>query len=97
MTIKEKVALEYERGERNPYLIAERVGATVLTVRDYLSRLGLKLGKKSKVYKVCLKTKLIRADLYVGAKTVREICDEYGVSRQYVHKLKKELERDCGR
>lgn len=96
MTTREKVVAEFNKGERDPYTIAKTLGIKVWTVRDYLSRSGLKLGKKHKVFKVCLKTQMIRADLYVGAKTVREICDEYGVSRQYVHKLKKNLENDLG-
>ena len=91
MTTKEKVAEEYNKGERNPYMIAKKLGITVWTVRDYLSRSGLKLGKKTCVYNRAVKTGLIMTDLKLGVLSMAKIAQKYGVSRQYVFSLKEEL------
>lgn len=88
------VAAEYENGERNPYKIAEKCFVSVKTVREYLYRLGLKIGHRHKKYNRCEKTQMIMTDLRLGVLSQNEIARKHEVTRQYVCMLNAELKRE---
>ena len=88
------VVAEYENGERNPFKIAEKCFVSVKTVREYLYRKGLKVGSKSKYYHRCEKTNLIMTDLRLGTMTQNAIAKKYGVTRQYICQLNREIREE---
>ena len=90
----DKVIAEYNRGERNPFAIAEKFGIKVKSVRDYIYRAGLNLGGRKKVYNRAAKTQFIMTDLKLGVLSMAKIAKKYGVSRQYVFQLKEELKKN---
>lgn len=93
-TGREKVIEAYERGERNPYKIAETYGLSLRTVRTYKQRKGIVTGRSKRNYRHCDRTNAINTDLQLGNGTVAEIARKHGVSWTYVKTLKKKLEED---
>lgn len=86
--LEDRVVQEYLLGERNPYNIAKNLNTTIGTVRVYLCKNNLKLGKKTKHYICCEKTNEIKSAIEEGSLSSSEIAKIFGVSRQYVNELK---------
>ena len=81
------------RGERNPYAIADTYGVKVNYVYWVLARNKLRLGKKTRVFVHSERTNTIVEDLKDGELSQVEIAKKHNVSRQYITKIKKKLER----
>ena len=92
-TCADKIIEAYHRGERNPYAIADTYGVKVNYVYWVLARNKLRLGKKTRVFVHSERTTAIVEDLKDGALSQVEIAKKHGVSRQYITKIKKKLER----
>ena len=92
----EKVAEACREGEVNPYVIAERYGLKVKTVRDYKRICGVvETAKRPKRnYRHCDKTEAIMSAFKEGDYTVAEVAKRFGVSWTYAKKLKRKLEED---
>lgn len=90
---EDKIIASYERGERNPYKIAEDCGVSLRTVQYYLSANKLPLGKNGRKcgmnFKHCEKTERIFADFERGELKQIEIARKYGVSKEYISKMRK--------
>lgn len=89
----EKIVRIYKEITTNPYEIAQIVGLRVSTVDVLLTKAKLNRKRPSKNYKKKErngKAKAIIKELKQGEKMV-DIANRYGVSRQYVHSLKKSL------
>lgn len=90
-TTEQKVVEAFHRGERNPYKIAEEVGVTEQTVRQYLYQNGLRRGKKTRNWFHSERTNAIAEDLKEGALSQVEIARKHQVTKQYVNKIKGKL------
>ena len=92
---QEKIKEAFDNGMTNPYEIAETYGLSVNYVRN--AKVFLKLNNKRpshnyKPRKKDEKTGQIKAEITLGKKSLSEIARDYGISRQRVHQLKKEME-----
>ena len=92
-TAEEKVVEAFQRGERNPYAIAEEYGLSVHSVRSFLGWNKCHKGKKTRNWVHCERTDAIVEDLKEGALSQAEIARKYGVSRQYITKMKRKVEK----
>lgn len=92
-TAEEKVVEAFKRGERNPYAIAEEYGLSVHSVRSFLCWNKCHKGKKTRNWVHCDRTDAIVEDLQEGVLSQAEIARKYGVSRQYITKMKRKMER----
>lgn len=89
---EKKVVRAFDEGERRVKVIAERLGITEYSVRRYLRDNGRKLGKKTRNFVHSDKTLEIAQALQDGEFTQYKIAQNFGVSRQYVNKVKRKLE-----
>lgn len=92
-TAEQKVVEAFQRGERNPYKIAEEYGLSVHSVRSFLGWNKCHKGKKTQNWVHCDRTDAIVEDLQDGALSQAEIARKYGVSRQYITKMKRKVEK----
>lgn len=92
-TIEQKICAEFDEGERNAKVIAEKYGVAIGTVRYYLCMNGRKFGRKTKNLNHCDRTLEIVADLEYGALSQSEIAKKHGVSRQYINKIVGKIEK----
>lgn len=92
-TAEEKVVAAFQRGDRNPYAIAEEYGLSVHSVRSFLGWNKCHKGKKTRNWVHCDRTDAIVEDLQEGALSQSEIARKYGVSRQYITKMKRKVEK----
>lgn len=90
---EQKVVEAFQRGERNPYKIAEDLGITPNSVRAFLGWHKCRKGKKTRNWVHCERTNEIVKDLQEGALSQAEIARKYGVSRQYITKMKRKVEK----
>jgi transposase len=93
---KARVLQAYNDGITSPYEIAEMFGVCYGYVNNILSGAigGRKRPKRNyKQRKVCETTQAIITALRNG-KRVREICNEFGVSTQYVYQVKNRFVRE---
>ena len=90
---EQKVVEAFQRGERNPYKIAEEYGLSVHSVRSFLGWNKCHKGKKTRNWVHCERTDAIVEDLQEGKLSQAEIARKYGVSRQYITKMKRKVER----
>lgn len=88
-----KVVEAFDRGERNVRAIAEVLMISPSTVYDYLRKNGRHFGKKTRIWAHTERTLEIAEDLKEGTLSQYKIAQKYGVSRQYVTKVKHKLER----
>lgn len=91
-----RVLQAYNDGITSPYEIAELCGVSVGYIRKVLSQAKVKVGRPKHNYKqskLCENTQAIITALKSG-KRVREICDEFGVSKQYVHEVKNKFVKE---
>lgn len=83
----------FNKGETNPYKIAEITGYKVTTVRTLLNgaHISIPRGKRNrpptKISSLCELTQLIIEDIKSGEK-FSQIAKNHNVSRQYVYKVK---------
>lgn len=89
----ERVCAEFDNGERNAMVIAERLGLSENTVRSYLIWNGRRFGKKTRNLSHCERTIEIAQDLKDGELTQYKIAQKHGVSKQYVNKVKQKVDR----
>lgn len=92
----EKVLRAYNDGITSPYDLAEMFLLKVSTVNNILGSSGLKRQRPKHNYKqrkVCENTKAIITALKSG-KRVREICEDFGVSKQYVYEVKNKFVKE---
>jgi DNA-binding CsgD family transcriptional regulator len=89
----DKVCQAYDEGERNCKAIANRLGLAESTVRQYLRWNGRLLGKKTRNFSHSPRTLEIAEDLRDGGLTQYKIAKKYGVSAQYINKVKLKLEK----
>lgn len=77
--------------------LATMFGYTRSTVIEYLKYAGIKR-ERPKKYRSTLgdTARAITEDIMLGEKSLYKIASEHGVSRQYVHQLKRRLEADGG-
>lgn len=90
------VSYFYENVTKNPYEIAEHTGYTVGTVSTYLKRNGISRERPKHNYnkrEYSENTKEILKCIEAG-KTPREICSLFGVSKQWVSRIKKRNKED---
>lgn len=92
-TAEQKVVEAFQRGERNPYAIAEEYGLSVHSVRSFLGWNKCHKGKKTRNWVHCDRTNEIVEDLQEGVLSQAEIARKYGVSRQYITKMKRKVEK----
>lgn len=88
--IQGRVLKAYQGGITNPYEIAEVLQMDVRYVNGILTKAKLNRQRPKHNYrqrKLCANTQAIITALRSG-KRVREICDEFGVSSQYVYQVK---------
>lgn len=88
--VKERLRQLVESGVTDSYEIASILGLTYQTVFDYKSRMGLHTPRPKKNYRPTVlseRTQQIIAELENGVSR-KEIQAKYGVSRQYVEKVK---------
>ena len=90
---EEKVVEAFLEGEHNPYVIAERFGIAVNSVKTYIGWHKLHKGKKTRHWVHCDRTNAIISDLNFGEISQAEIAKKHGVSRQYITKIKNKLEK----
>ena len=90
-TLEDKIMEAYNRGERNPYKIADEYGATPNYVRYVFSINQLRVGKKTQNWVHCERTNAIVEDLQGGELTNAQIARKFGVSRQYITNIKRKL------
>lgn len=84
----------WKSGMKDPRDLAEMFGYSVNTVRRYLDKSGVREGKRPPTnYKHSPKTNDIARQLQLGSSPT-EIAKNFGVSRQYVHQIKKRLEKE---
>lgn len=89
----EKVVAIWETQTKDPREIANILGYSPITVKDYLIISGVREGKRpSTNYKHCERTNEIVSALENGD-AISKIARNVGVSRQYVHQIKKRLEK----
>ena len=93
-TGRDKVIEAFQRGERNPYEIAEMYGLSYESVRVYKRQGGIITGRGKRNYRHCERTNAINEDLKSEVGTVAEIARKHQVSWTYVKKLKRKLEED---
>ena len=90
------VALAWETETKNPDELSEIFGYTKTTINTYLQKSGVRQGKRQAMnFNHCELTNKIVDELNSGAK-MSEIASKFGVSRQYVFKIKKRLEKNNG-
>ena len=88
---REKVLQAYKDGITNPYELAEMFRLKPSTISSILVGLGLNRTRPKHNYKKtkkCEKTETILQEIKEG-NVLCEIARKHGVSRQYVHKVKK--------
>lgn len=88
-----KVIDAYHRGERNPYEIAEELGITPNSVRTFFGWNKLRKGKKTRHWVHCERTNDIIKDLQEGELSQVEIARKHQVTKQYITKIKRKLEK----
>ena len=95
-TTVDKVREMYESGITNPYEIAETYGISVATVRHIKQNiLHIKHPRPSHNYRLrkkSAKNTEIKAQIRLGKKSLSQIARDFGVSRQRVFAIKKEME-----
>ena len=92
-TAEEKVVEAFKGGETNPYVLADTYGVKVSSVKLFLHWNGCKRKRPPLNYVHCDRTNAIIEDLREGEISQIEIAKKHGVSRQYVTKIKRKLER----
>lgn len=92
-TSGDKIVEAYHRGERNPYEIAEQYGVQPDYVYWVLKTNKLRLGRKTRNFVHTERTNEIVEDLQEGKLSQAEIARKYGVSRQYITKMKRKVEK----
>ena len=92
----EKVAEACREGEVNPYVIAERYGLKVKTVREYKRKCGIVETAKrpKKNYIRSKKTDEIMAAFAEGDCTVAEVAKRFNVCWTYAKKIKRKYEEE---
>lgn len=94
-TVIKAVAVAWKNETKDPYELAKMFGISIHTIKAYLKRSGVREGKRPphnfKKRDFNEKAIAIMCDLREG-KSSGEIAKNYGVSRQYVHQLKKRLD-----
>ena len=91
-----RVLQAYNDGITNPYEIAELCGVGVGYIRNVLSQATVKIQRPKRNYKqrkLCENTQAI-IDRLKSGKKVREICDDFGVSTQYVYQVKNKFVKE---
>lgn len=92
----ELVALAWQTETKDYNELAEMFGYTPSTISQYLQYSGVRERKRQPdSYKISQKTQDIVAEFENGT-PMAEIARKFGVSRQYVHRIKKKLEEDYG-
>lgn len=88
-TVLQRIAEDFDNGERNPYVLCERYGITMATLNSYKHRLGVTFGKRpSQNYKHSPRTIAIIEDFRAGDMSVAEVAKKHGVSWTYAKKVK---------
>lgn len=88
-----KVCRDYDEGERDVRKIAKTYGLTVGTVYQYLQKNGRLIGFKKQNYTHCQRSLDIAEDIKEKTLSLGDIAKRHGVSRQYVFKIKKKIEK----
>lgn len=92
----ELVALAWKTETKDLNELAEMFGYTVETIKTYLTASGVREGKRPIAYKHCPQTNQIVEEVLNGT-PMSQIAQKFGVSRQYVFKIKKKMEIENGR
>ena len=93
---QERILQAFNDGITSPYEIAELCGVCRRYVYNVLSQAKVKIQRPKHNYKqrkLCENTQAIITALKSG-KRVREICDEFGVSKQYVYEVKNKFVKE---
>lgn len=91
---KDKVVEAFQRGETNPYEIAETYGLSPSSVHTYKVQSGIKTGRPKRNYKQSPQTLAIMEDFRQGELTTAQIARKHGVFWQSAHKIKRKMEAD---
>ena len=91
---RDKVVDAYNSGIRDVAEIADIFHLEPSTVRVYLCDAGIKRHKNRKTYAHCERTEEILAAIRNREGNLTELAKRFGVSRQYVHQIKKRLKEN---